>query len=129
MLRERFPTVYETLREKGYDLCHDRIPVAPVCHYMVGGVVTDIWGRSTLPGLYASGEVACTGVHGANRLASNSLLEGLVFSDRIVRDLDKYISSMEEEVRRLQIDLPGPAREGNKHRGHRRGPAGGCRRP
>ena len=114
MLKERFPTVYENLREKGYDLCCDRIPVAPVCHYMVGGVVTDIWGRSTLPGLYASGEVACTGVHGANRLASNSLLEGLVFSDRIVRDLDKYITSMDEEVRRLHIDLPGPAREGNK---------------
>ena len=114
MLRERFPTVYERLQEKGYDLCHDRIPVTPVCHYMMGGVVTDIWGRTTLPGLYASGEVACTGVHGANRLASNSLLEGLVFSDRIVRDLDKYISSMEEEVRRLHIDLPGPARKGNR---------------
>ena len=114
MLRERFPTVFETLRDKGYDLCRDRIPVAPVCHYMSGGVVTDVWGRTTLPGLYASGEVACTGVHGANRLASNSLLEGLVFSDRIVRDLDKYIASMEEEVRRLHIDLPGPAREGNR---------------
>lgn len=114
MLRERFPTVFETLRDKGYDLCRDRIPVAPVCHYISGGVVTDVWGRTTLPGLYASGEVACTGVHGANRLASNSLLEGLVFSDRIVRDLDKYITSMEEEVRRLHIDLPGPAREGNR---------------
>jgi len=113
MLRERFPTVYETLREKGYDLCSDRIPVAPVSHYMVGGVVTDIWGRTTLPGLYASGEVANTGVHGANRLASNSLLEGLVFSDRIVRDLDRYITSKEELVRRLSIDLPGPARKGN----------------
>jgi len=113
-LKDRFPTVYEKLKENGYNLCYDHIPVAPVCHFMMGGVVTDVWGRSTLPGLYASGEVACTGVHGANRLASNSLLEGLVFSDRIVRDLDKYISSMEEEVRRLHIDLPGPAREGNK---------------
>lgn len=114
MLKERFPTVYETLKEKGYDLCHDRIPVAPVCHYMIGGVVTDVWGRTSLPGLYASGEVANTGVHGANRLASNSLLEGLVFSDRIVRDLDRYITPMEEEVRRLSIDLPGPAREPNR---------------
>lgn len=114
MLRQRFPTVYETLRERGFDLCYDRIPVAPVCHYMIGGVVTDIWGRTTLPGLYASGEVANTGVHGANRLASNSLLEGLVFSDRIVRDLDRYINSREEEVRRLSINLPGPSREGNK---------------
>ncbi|MHB1390412.1 MAG: L-aspartate oxidase [Thermoleophilia bacterium] len=113
MLKERFPTVYETLTEKGYDLCRDRIPVAPVCHYMMGGVVTDVWGRTTLPGLYASGEVANTGVHGANRLASNSLLEGLVFSDRIVRDLDRYITPMEESVRRLRIELPGPGREGN----------------
>lgn len=114
MLKSRFPTVYETLKEKGYDLCHDRIPVAPVCHYMIGGVVTDVWGRTSLPGLYASGEVSNTGVHGANRLASNSLLEGLVFSDRIVRDLDRYITPMEEEVRRLSIDLPGPSRVGNK---------------
>jgi L-aspartate oxidase len=114
MLKERFPTVYENLSRRGYNLCHDRIPVAPVCHYMMGGVVTDLWGRTTLPGLYASGEVANTGVHGANRLASNSLLEGLVFSDRIVRDLDRYISSREEEVRLLRIELPGPSREGNR---------------
>ncbi|MBE0428446.1 MAG: L-aspartate oxidase [Thermoleophilia bacterium] len=114
MLRQRFPNVSETLREKGYDLCHDKIPIAPVCHYMIGGIVTDVWGRSTLPGLYASGEVANTGVHGANRLASNSLLEGLVFSDRIVRDLDRYIVDMEELVRRLEIDLPGPSRKGNR---------------
>ena len=63
------------------------IPVAPACHYASGGVATDVWGRSTLPGLYATGEVACSGVHGANRLASNSLLEGLVFSRRIAEVL------------------------------------------
>ena len=114
MLRERFPTVFETLRDRGYDLCRDRVPVAPVSHYMIGGAVTDVWGRTTLPGLYASGEVASTGVHGANRLASNSLLEGLVFSDRIVRDLDRYITSRGEAVRRLSIDLPGPSRKGNQ---------------
>jgi L-aspartate oxidase len=113
-LRERFPTVYETLRERGYDLCRDRVPVAPVSHYMMGGVVTDIWGRTTLPGLYASGEVASTGVHGANRLASNSLLEGLVFSDRIVRDLERYITTRGEAVRRLRFELPGPSRKGNQ---------------
>ena len=66
----------------GLDLGVDRIPVGPAAHYVMGGVETDLWGRTTLPGLYAAGEVACTGVHGANRLASNSLLEGLVFGAR-----------------------------------------------
>src|SRR5665811_1271988 len=113
-LHQRFPRVTAGLAEHGLDLATQLIPVAPVCHYFIGGVVTDVWGRTTVPGLYASGEVASTGVHGANRLASNSLLEGLVFSDRIVRDLDRYITSMEEEVHRLHIELPGPAREGNK---------------
>ncbi|MHB0915755.1 MAG: L-aspartate oxidase [Thermoleophilia bacterium] len=113
MLQERFPNVYQNLREKGYDLCNDRVPVAPVCHYMVGGVVTDVWGRSSLPGLYASGEVANTGVHGANRLASNSLLEGLVFSDRIVRHLDGYLHGRGDDVRGLEAQLPAESRQGN----------------
>jgi L-aspartate oxidase len=113
MLQQRFPNVYQNLREKGYDLCQDRIPVAPVCHYMIGGVVTDIWGRSSLPGLYASGEVANTGVHGANRLASNSLLEGLVFSDRIVRHLDQYIGRLGDDDRQTLDSLPMEARPGN----------------
>ena len=107
-IRQRFPTVYETLRDRGYDLCRDRVPVAPVAHYMIGGVTTDLWGRTTLPGLYASGEVSNTGVHGANRLASNSLLEGLVFSDRIVRDLDRYAGASGGSARRLTIELPAP---------------------
>jgi L-aspartate oxidase len=68
-----------------------------------------VWGRTTVPGLYASGEVASTGVHGANRLASNSLLEGLVFSDRVVRDLDRYVGRLGEDVRRLRFDLPEAA--------------------
>ncbi len=71
----------------GVDPVTELIPVAPACHYASGGVATDLWGRSTLPGLYATGEVACSGVHGANRLASNSLLEGLVFSRRIAEVL------------------------------------------
>jgi L-aspartate oxidase len=79
----RFPTILATCREHGVDPVTELIPVAPACHYASGGVATDLWGRSNVPGLYATGEVACSGVHGANRLASNSLLEGLVFSRRI----------------------------------------------
>jgi L-aspartate oxidase len=78
----RFPTVAAMCRQVGLDLTRDRIPVGPAAHYMMGGVDTDEWGRTSLPGLYAAGEVACTGLHGANRLASNSLLEGLVYGAR-----------------------------------------------
>ncbi len=79
----RFPTILATCREHGIDPSLDLIPVAPAQHYHSGGLRTDLWGRTTVPGLYACGECSCTGVHGANRLASNSLLEGLVFADRI----------------------------------------------
>ena len=78
----RFPQISAACRRAGLDLASERIPVGPAAHYMMGGVVTDVDGRTTLPGLFAAGEVACTGVHGANRLASNSLLEGLVFGAR-----------------------------------------------
>jgi L-aspartate oxidase len=81
-VRKRFPTIAEACRSVGLDLGTDRIPVGPAAHYVMGGVETDLWGRTTVLGLYAAGEVACTGVHGANRLASNSLLEGLVFGAR-----------------------------------------------
>ena len=80
--RARFPTIAAACASQGLDLASDMIPVAPAAHYFMGGVAVDTWARTTLPGLYAVGEVACTGVHGANRLASNSLLEGLVFGRR-----------------------------------------------
>ncbi|HUI38724.1 MAG TPA: L-aspartate oxidase [Thermoplasmata archaeon] len=83
----RFPTICRFLAEYGLDPSRDLIPVTPAAHYMIGGVATDLEGRTTLPGLLACGEVASTGVHGANRLASNSLLEGLVFGERVVRQL------------------------------------------
>ena len=81
--QHRFPTILESCRANGVDPVTELIPVAPAAHYASGGVRTDMYGRSSLPGLYACGECACTGVHGANRLASNSLLEGLVFAERI----------------------------------------------
>ncbi len=81
-LHARFPGISARLAEYGFDLSKDLIPIRPAAHYLMGGVRTDLHGRTTMPGLFAAGEVACTGVHGANRLASNSLLEGLVFGVR-----------------------------------------------
>ena len=81
-LRARFPGISARLDEYGFDLSKDMIPIRPAAHYLMGGVRTDLHGRTNVPGLFAAGEVACTGVHGANRLASNSLLEGLVFGQR-----------------------------------------------
>jgi L-aspartate oxidase len=85
----RFPQISEACRVAGLDLSRDPVPVSPAVHYVMGGVVTDLDGRTSLPGLYAAGEVACTGVHGANRLASNSLLEGLVFGARAGAVMDE----------------------------------------
>ena len=84
-VRRRFPKIYDTCLRYGVDITREPVPVSPAAHYCMGGVRTDLEGRTTLPGLYAAGEVACTGVHGANRLASNSLLEGLVFGARAGR--------------------------------------------
>ena len=83
-LEKRFPTISERTRQAGFDWSRELVPVAPAAHYWMGGVVTDLYGRTSVPGLLAAGEVACTGVQGANRLASNSLLEGLVFGRRAV---------------------------------------------
>jgi L-aspartate oxidase len=83
--RERYPTLMATLAKAGYDPADEPVPVSPAAHYAIGGVVSDLDGRTSVPGLYAAGECACTGVHGANRLASNSLLECLVFGRRAGR--------------------------------------------
>ena len=93
---KRFPGIFAICRARGVDPRKDLIPVTPAAHYMMGGIVTDLRGRANLSGLYACGEVSRTGVHGANRLASNSLLEGLVFAERVARDM-------------LEAKKPGPA--------------------
>lgn len=100
----RFPTILAACRMNGIDPVTQLIPVAPACHYASGGVATDIDGRSSIAGLYACGEVACTGVHGANRLASNSLLEGLVFGRRISRLL-----AAGDPLRPAPVIAPGDA--------------------
>ncbi|HVY93758.1 MAG TPA: L-aspartate oxidase [Bryobacteraceae bacterium] len=89
-IHERFPRIFETCLRYGLDLGKEPAPVHPAAHYAMGGVETDLEGRASLPGLFAAGEVACTGVHGANRLASNSLLEGLVFGARAGRAMREY---------------------------------------
>ncbi|WP_454040992.1 L-aspartate oxidase [Cellulosimicrobium sp. Marseille-Q8652] len=102
-LRSRFPTITERLLDNGIDWTEEPVPVAPAQHYHSGGVVTDLHGRSSLDGLYAIGEVACTGVHGANRLASNSLLEGLVFAHRAAREITGRVAAGD-----LPVGTPAP---------------------
>jgi L-aspartate oxidase len=92
MWESRFPTILDACRSHGIDPVTQLVPVAPAAHYASGGVRTDLHGRTTVPGLYACGEVACTGVHGANRLASNSLLEGLVFAERIAESVAESVA-------------------------------------
>ncbi len=99
-IHQRFPTISAICRDNGLDLARDLLPVAPAAHYCMGGVMTNAYGHTTIPHLYAAGEVACTGVHGANRLASNSLLEGLVFGLRLADGLSKGIETDIRSARR-----------------------------
>ena len=89
-VRDRFPRIYQTCLRYGIDLETTPAPVRPAAHYAMGGVKSDLFGRSTMPRLFAAGEAACTGVHGANRLASNSLLESVVYPERIARDVKTH---------------------------------------
>jgi L-aspartate oxidase len=101
-LRERFPQIFKTCRQFGLNLARDMIPVVPAAHYTCGGVTTTMSAETSLAGLYACGEVACTGLHGANRLASNSLLEALVMAHRGAERVDRYLRSVNQE----KVDIP-----------------------
>jgi L-aspartate oxidase len=105
-LHHRFPGISAVLARYSLDLSRDLIPVRPAAHYLMGGIRTDLFGRTTLPGLYAAGEAACTGVHGANRLASNSLLEGLVFG---VRAAQSMLDDCLPQGRDAEVSLAPPA--------------------
>jgi L-aspartate oxidase len=121
---ERFPTIAASVRAIGLNPSVDWLPVAPAAHYVSGGVVTDLDGATALPGLWACGEVACTGVHGANRLASNSLLEGMVFAPRVIEAIDRGKDAPEPtgamhsvlESKTRSVRVVGPVRAANPHR-------------
>jgi L-aspartate oxidase len=106
---ERFPTVFEACRLHGLDPRREPIPVAPAAHYHMGGVDVDLDGRTSVSGLWAAGEVACTGVHGANRLASNSLLEGLVFGARVARSVGETLPHLRQSSTAPVPALPNQA--------------------
>jgi L-aspartate oxidase len=108
-VRDGFPALVALCRQAGLDLASDRIPIGPAAHYMMGGVATDLEGRTTLPGLFAAGEVAWTGVHGANRLASNSLLEGLVFGARAGEAMRDWTGGAWPRDAGAPIETPAPS--------------------
>ena len=99
LITTRFPHIYRFCRDHGLDITKGLIPVAPAAHYLMGGVKVNIWGETNIPGLFAAGETACTGVHGANRLASNSLLESVVFSKRVMQRIEMTAPPRHREER------------------------------
>jgi len=105
-VKKRFPNIYEKCLSVGIDITKDWIPIVPAAHYSCGGVLADINGRTSLDRLYACGEVACTGVHGANRLASNSLLEAVVFAHRASEDAGKVLSSVDASYESVAVEYP-----------------------
>jgi L-aspartate oxidase len=107
-IRTAFPALAEALAERGWDLARDRLPVRPAAHFAMGGIVTDLWGATGVPGLWAVGEVAASGVHGANRLASNSLLEGRVFGLRVAEAVLGAEGASSDKCR-LAFAPPDPA--------------------
>jgi L-aspartate oxidase len=108
VIHRRFPTIADACLKAGFDLARDLIPVGPAAHYVMGGVETDLDGRTSVPGLFAAGEVACTRVHGANRLASNSLLEGLVFGARAGRAMGSRPQDADLPVPVFRSSPPSP---------------------
>lgn len=105
-VKKRFPTIYKTCLKYGIDMTKDWVPVAPAAHYMMGGVRTNLYGMTSIPGLYACGEVACTGVHGANRLASNSLLDGLVYGYRIIEKAIPELAHFNQDIDQIPLFTP-----------------------
>jgi len=93
-IKDHFPSIYEQLISFGVDISSEPIPVVPAAHYSIGGVWVDDWGRTTIPQLYAAGEVSCTGLHGANRLGSASLLEGLVWGQRVASHIKDHLDDV-----------------------------------
>lgn len=111
-LKHRFPTIYEECLKRGINIATDWIPVCPVQHYLMGGIVTDLNGQTNIEGLYAAGEAAYTGVHGANRLASNSMLECIVFGRRAAEDINKSLRENNSVVKAVVPQIPARKKSG-----------------